>query len=109
MRKELGKTWVQGEREAETRSFLHRFHLPQRTVCGGSKDEWVIKLVSCFDHKGESFAPSPQLSPGLRGPHLSIFFASSISLVTVHIPILSLAKVLSLKSLFTKHHSPLLS
>lgn len=31
--------------------FFIRFHLPQRTVCGGSKDEWVIKLVSCFDHK----------------------------------------------------------
>lgn len=31
--------------------FFVRFHLPSRTVCGGSKDPWVIKLVSCFDHK----------------------------------------------------------
>lgn len=26
-----------------------RFHLPSRTVCGGSKEQWVIELVSCFD------------------------------------------------------------
>lgn len=31
--------------------FFVRFRLPQRTVCGGSKDPWVIKLVRCFDHK----------------------------------------------------------
>ncbi|XP_039725552.1 C-X-C motif chemokine 16 [Pteropus medius] len=26
-----------------------RFHLRSRTVCGGSKEQWVIELVSCFD------------------------------------------------------------
>ncbi|XP_036125253.1 C-X-C motif chemokine 16 [Molossus molossus] len=28
-----------------------RFHLPYRTVCGGSKDLWVIELISCFDQR----------------------------------------------------------
>ncbi|ELK03770.1 C-X-C motif chemokine 16 [Pteropus alecto] len=26
-----------------------RFHLRSRTVCGGSKEQWVIELVSCLD------------------------------------------------------------
>lgn len=28
-----------------------RFHLPRRTVCGGSKDPWVTELMSCFDRR----------------------------------------------------------
>lgn len=28
-----------------------RFHLPRGTVCGGSKDSWVIELMSCFDRR----------------------------------------------------------
>ncbi|XP_036922106.1 LOW QUALITY PROTEIN: C-X-C motif chemokine 16 [Sturnira hondurensis] len=28
-----------------------RFHLPRRTVCGGSRDPWVIELIRCFEHK----------------------------------------------------------
>lgn len=36
-------------------SFI-RFHLLHRTVCGGSKDRWVIELISCLDKKECGFA-----------------------------------------------------
>lgn len=55
-----------GWNEAETKFSVCRFHLHSRTVCGGSKEKWVIELVSCFNRTGESFPPLPQvLSPGL--------------------------------------------
>ncbi|XP_054431784.1 C-X-C motif chemokine 16 isoform X2 [Pteronotus mesoamericanus] len=30
---------------------LVRFRLPRRTVCGGSRDPWVITLIHCLDRK----------------------------------------------------------
>nr|QJZ32500.1 CXCL16 [Niviventer fulvescens] len=41
--------------------FLIRFQLQSRSVCGGSKEQWVHELVNCFEHKecgighGQSF------------------------------------------------------
>ncbi|KAF6093195.1 C-X-C motif chemokine ligand 16 [Phyllostomus discolor] len=29
-------------------TFFVRFHLPRRTVCGGSSDPWVTELISCI-------------------------------------------------------------
>lgn len=41
--------------------FFIRFQLQSRSVCGGSKEQWVHELVNCFEHKecgighGQSF------------------------------------------------------
>lgn len=53
--------------------FYIRFQLQSRSVCGGSKDQWVRELVNCFEHKecgighGQSFHHQkhlPQASTG---------------------------------------------
>lgn len=63
----------------KTWSFLFRFQLPFRSVCGGSKDQWVQELMSCFDRRGEHFPSPPQaVSSGLGGLHLTVFFASGL-------------------------------
>ncbi|KAM5309961.1 C-X-C motif chemokine 16 [Glossophaga mutica] len=48
-----------------------RFHLPRGTVCGGSKDPWVIELIRCFDHKECEHAYSGEVAHQEHLPPLS--------------------------------------
>ncbi|XP_066118995.1 C-X-C motif chemokine 16 isoform X1 [Saccopteryx bilineata] len=45
-----------------------RFQLPLQTVCGGSKDQWVTELMSCFDRRDCGCAYSGRL---LHPEHLT--------------------------------------
>lgn len=68
-------------------SFI-RFHLPRWTVCGGSKDRWVIELISCLDKKecGPAYYQSAAHQEHLPSPSTQVPASSENAPTVMGIP-----------------------